>query len=362
MKLRRNLTFLAVVLALAFCFAQTARAQITQDNITTINSTFSTSSLNWSHSVAGSNRILIVGVSYRDGNITTTNVTFAGTNLTRIGFRAGTGNDNRAELWYMIAPPTGSSPVTVTVSPAKQVAACAISFTGVNQTTPLNTFASAAGQSLTPSVNVPSAAGELVVDALSANSEGLYVNANAGQTQRWTLQTGVGLFDVRSGGSTKPGAGPSVNMGWTMGVLTTWSIVAVSLKPVPAVPPNVALVKSVTPSGNQLPGTDLTYTVNFTSNGGAAVSNLVITDAIPANTDFKVNSETHSLGTTGLTVTVNYSNDNGATWTYIPVSGGGSAPPGYDRKVTTTRWAFSGLLVQTSPNNTGSVSFTTRIR
>ena len=125
---------------------------------------------------------------------------------------------------------------------------------------------------------------------------------------------------------------------------------------------NLVLSKAVSPTGSQLPGTDLTYTVTFTNSGGAAASNFVISDAIPANTDFKVGSVVNTLGTTGLTVTVAYSNDNGSTWTYTPVSGGGSAPAGYDRNVTTVRWSFTGSLSQTSPNNTGNVKFTARIR
>ena len=96
--------------------------------------------------------------------------------------------------------------------------------------------------------------------------------------------------------------------------------------------------------------------------GGCAASSFVIADPLPANTDFKVGSVTSSLGTTGLTVAVAYSNNGGSTWVYTPASGGGGAPSGYDRSVTNVRWIFTGNLSQTSPNNTGSVSFVSRIR
>ena len=126
--------------------------------------------------------------------------------------------------------------------------------------------------------------------------------------------------------------------------------------------PNVGLVKSVSPSGSQIPGTDLAYTITFTNSGGAAAQSLVIKDAIPSSTDFKVGSANSSLGTTGLTVVIAYSNDGGTTFVYSPASGGGGAPAGYDRNVTNVRWTFSGNLSQTSPNNAGSVSFVARIR
>lgn len=127
-------------------------------------------------------------------------------------------------------------------------------------------------------------------------------------------------------------------------------------------PPDVALVKSVSPSGSVLPGSDLSYTIAFTNGGGAPATGLAIIDPIPPDTDFKIGSVTTTLGTTGLTVAVQYSNDGGTTWAYTPVDGGGGAPAGYDRLVTHVRWSFNGNLSQTVPNNAGSVSFVVRIR
>jgi uncharacterized repeat protein (TIGR01451 family) len=126
--------------------------------------------------------------------------------------------------------------------------------------------------------------------------------------------------------------------------------------------PNVALLNSVTPSGTQPPGTDLVYTVAFTNGGGQGAQVFIVVDPIPANTDFKIGSPSTVLGTTGMTVAVEYSNDNAATWTYTPVSGGGGASANYDRAVTHVRWRFTGNLSQGSPNNTGSISVTAKIR
>ncbi|HEY3025197.1 MAG TPA: hypothetical protein VGJ55_03500 [Pyrinomonadaceae bacterium] len=137
-------------------------------------------------------------------------------------------------------------------------------------------------------------------------------------------------------------------------------------------PPNVDLVKSVNPSGTQLPGTDLVYTIIYTNTGGQPATNFIVVDPnllnadplerVLHNVDFKVGSSTSSPGTTGLVAAFEYSNDGGTTWTYVPVSAGGGAPAGYDRNVTNVRWSFTGNLSQTTPNNTGSVGFTVRIR
>lgn len=130
-------------------------------------------------------------------------------------------------------------------------------------------------------------------------------------------------------------------------------------------PPDVSLVKSVSPSGTQVPGTDLTYTVAFSNSGDTAAQQFVVVDPSPSttlkindNTDFKVGSVVTTLG--GLTgVTVAYSNDGGATWTYTPASGAGGAPTGYDRTVTHIRWTFTGTLAAAA---SGSIAFTARIR
>lgn len=127
--------------------------------------------------------------------------------------------------------------------------------------------------------------------------------------------------------------------------------------------PNVSLVKVVTPTGNQVPGTDLTYSITFTNNGGAGAQIFVINDPVPPNTDFKIGSSTINSGTTGLTIVTEYSDDNGVSWSYLPASGGGGASVGYDRNVKAIRWRVTaGNLSQTSPNNIGEVGFIVKIR
>lgn len=138
--------------------------------------------------------------------------------------------------------------------------------------------------------------------------------------------------------------------------------------------PSVALVKSCTSPANcttaaQLPGTDITYQIQFTNTGGQNASGLRIVDGVPDNMDYKLSSATASVGTTGLTFTIEFSSDYDAlnptlaTWTYTPLSTGGGASAGYDRLVKAVRWRVtSGSLPNTSPNNTGNVSFVAKIR
>lgn len=141
-----------------------------------------------------------------------------------------------------------------------------------------------------------------------------------------------------------------------------------------SLPPNVTLAKSCSApanceSENQLPGADLTYTIVFANSGGQSAQGLTIVDAIPANTDFKIGTAA-VVAPSGMTFAIEYSFDYNpadppaATWTNAPpVSGGGGASAGYNALVKAIRWRnTAGLLSNSSPNNSGSVNFTVKIR
>jgi uncharacterized repeat protein (TIGR01451 family) len=126
--------------------------------------------------------------------------------------------------------------------------------------------------------------------------------------------------------------------------------------------PYDTLVNAVSPTGNQPPGTNLTYTTTFLNDGAASSLANSIVNPIPANTYFQVGSATSAIATTGLTVAIAYSNNGGGSYAYTPVSGGGGAPSGYDRNVTNVRWSFTGTLSQLAGAGTGSVAMTVMIQ
>ena len=181
-------------------------------------------SLTWAHTVgaAGTNRILIVGVSYRTGGTSITGVTYGGQSLTFIGGISVTGG--RVELWYIVAPLTGTNDVVVSGTGKKEKIAGATSWTGVHQTTPLGAAAFATGTSITPSVNVTSATGEVVVDTVEATDSASLAVGGA-QTQWWNVSQGSYL----GGGSSESGAA-TTTMSWTLSGSFDWSIGAVPLK------------------------------------------------------------------------------------------------------------------------------------
>ena len=125
--------------------------------------------------------------------------------------------------------------------------------------------------------------------------------------------------------------------------------------------PNLTTGKAVNPSGTQLPGTDLTYTVTITNDGNDDATGVVVVDSLAVELDFKVGSVVNNLPS-GVSATVEYSDDAGSTWTYVPVSAGCGAPATFDSCVTHIRWTLQNDLSYVGPDNTGNVEFVARIQ
>jgi hypothetical protein len=192
-------------------------------------------SLTISHATAGSNRLMLVGVSIHNyASETVSSITYNGVALIQVGSSTNA-MDSRVEIWRLIAPPTGTYDVVITFSAELSSAARAgvMTFTGVNQTTPLGTFASAIGSASPATVNVTSAANELVFDTVGSEgpSSPFSLTVGAGQTQRWNSAI-MGYDRFLAAGSTEPGAA-SVTMSWTIvpAASVPWAIGAVPIKP-----------------------------------------------------------------------------------------------------------------------------------
>ena len=121
------------------------------------------------------------------------------------------------------------------------------------------------------------------------------------------------------------------------------------------------LTKAVNPLGNQPPGTELTYTTDYMNIGTDQLTNVIVYDAVPTFTQFRVGSATAGVPPATITlITIEYSDDGGATWTHVPVSGGGGAPANFDANVTNVRFVMTGNIAAGDGSATG-VGFTVRI-
>ncbi len=195
------------------------------------------SSITFSHTPgAGTNRLMLVGISWSgEGTArTVTGVTFGGTSLTPVGTYNYTDN-NRLVAIYSLKETFGTTAASVVVnfSGAVWAYAGAVTFAGVDQTTPLGAFSGAAGNSTTPSVGVTTASGDLVFDTVAANNNLNNFNVGASQSQQWNVNQQTDTTSgIRGAASTEPAptGGGAVTMSWTTSS-TTWAIGAVPIKP-----------------------------------------------------------------------------------------------------------------------------------
>lgn len=187
--------------------------------------------LTWSHSCSGTNRLLIVGVSFAAGGAyggtdfgVTLSATYNGIPMVSLGVRhSGEGADGFGQLFYLVNPPAGTYTVSVSqsgwTSNNADILAGSISFSGVSQSTPVQNYASSVGTTSPSSLAVASAAGNMTValivsgDAISSDSQTSRILRNLNSS------TGAGNISM----STAPG-GTSVNFSYTLNT-NDWSAV-----------------------------------------------------------------------------------------------------------------------------------------
>src|ERR1041384_5149589 len=149
------------------------------------------SSVTFPLNVSGSNRLLgvQVGVAANDGASSITGATYAGVSMTQVlqSFRAGGGGDRQATL-VLVNPTLGVNDVIVRMAGSKPMNVGAISYNGVDQTSPVGatTFVQNAS-STAHSVQLTT-----TMDNSLVLSNFLWYSASvpltgfgAGQTQRW---------------------------------------------------------------------------------------------------------------------------------------------------------------------------------
>jgi len=181
----------------------------------------------------------------------------------------------------------------------------------------------------------------------SINSVTLAAGASENIVVQISIPGGVSVGTVENGTITVTGN----TYGATDSALDVTTIVA----------GNLVLSKSVNPSGDQLPGTELTYRTDYSNVGTAALDSIAIYDPVPNWTQYRVGSASSGTLAAGISaIAIEFSDDGGSSWTYTPVSGGGGAPANFDSNVTDIRWVLTGTLAGGDGTADG-VSFVVRI-
>lgn len=204
------------------------------------------STFSWSHTVTGSNPILVVGIFGNTGSsgYTVSGVTYNGVSLT-VQQTLLASSAYLTWIGYLIGPSTGTNTIQVTLSTAAgsggpNVFAGATSFTGVDQVNPIDSAGTTqAGTSAsTVTLNVTTAnANAWIVDVVADKYNNGTPTANSPQVAGYRSPNFAGSIN---GGTSYQGpvATPaSTSDTWTVaggGTQTAWSLAAFSINPLSA--------------------------------------------------------------------------------------------------------------------------------
>lgn len=202
----------------------------------------SAASATWTHNVTSgvANSLVVValggsGVDGTNNNPVFSGVTYNGvamTNLQRVAGNAGSSANRIIDLWYLIAPPSGSKTIVATLngsagSVQSNIFPASISFGGVNQSTPFGTPVTAASaNTAAQSVVTSGVSKDLVLAAISARTTQNPPGTGAGQITQWELNKGDNtqvMATIQTGGS-------SVTSSFSWATASTGALVAVPVK------------------------------------------------------------------------------------------------------------------------------------
>ncbi len=169
-------------------------------------------SITWAHQVdEHDNRLLVVGVTVRAYQ-SVSGITYGGVALTKAGSaQYGSGDNPRAELWYLAAPAVGTANVVVSLSGSDFAQAVAVSFYNARQDVPVGSVVTANGGVSPANITASAELGDLALDVVG------YWGASAASADAGQSALGAASSDGswRIGVSSKVGVG-SLPMGWSL--------------------------------------------------------------------------------------------------------------------------------------------------
>ncbi len=174
-------------------------------------------------SITGSNLVLVAGVATYQGETVVGMKWNTTESLTKITSVAGAveSQTQDTELWYLKAPTTGSHKIDVTFSSAPTFAAgVAVSYTGVNQTTPIFSFNTGVNNSTSTAETLGTTAtggNNCWLSGIIFRRAGSGPTAGAGTTAR--VGQGDDITNWDSNGGVTAG---TPQLAWTGGAGTTW--------------------------------------------------------------------------------------------------------------------------------------------
>ena len=156
-----------------------------------------TSTLTVSHTTSGSDRLLVVAVASNIDQVT--GVTYAGVSMSLAAKKAYSSPTETIYIYYLAGPASGTNDIVVSRTGTSSYGLVAASYTGVDQTTPVdatNTGTNAVGTSSTLSVTstVDNCWNIMMFGLQRGTTAGTGVGATRGSVPTWNL----GYFDTNA--------------------------------------------------------------------------------------------------------------------------------------------------------------------
>jgi len=171
-------------------------------------------SVTWSHTCSGANRILFVGVSCPSTR-TISSVTYNGVGMTNINRSSGS---QTVALYYLIAPATGANNVVVTVDSSTFIYCDATSYTGVKQSSQPDANNTSSTTSTTVTTSVTTIADNCWSVLIARGESDGVTSAGTGSTSRVSSSGYVQMYD--SNGNITPAGSYSMSTTQSSQVVT----------------------------------------------------------------------------------------------------------------------------------------------
>jgi hypothetical protein len=197
------------------------------------SASFGSNSVSWNHTTgSGSNRIMIVGVSIKSSTVSVSSITYGAQSLTKIRSDFNSGGSIRSELWYLIAPASGTATVTVNLSGYAAATGGSCTYTGVAQTSPIDNSNGGSGSSTSPSQSVTvNTANSFLIGHVAISGNAAVSSEGSGQTQRWDQS--IPGANRGHGSEQGPDGTGSQSTSWSLSSSAYWAVSVVAFKPAP---------------------------------------------------------------------------------------------------------------------------------
>ena len=212
-----------------------------------------------------------------------------------------------------------------------------------------------------------------LIDVLDVNNNVILPATNMTQVQDISA-SGEKIYQF-SGAAPDWSSGPyTLRVRANEGTEGTVFAMGTRLMAVSPLPPQLSLIRNVsvasgTPgtSVNASPGDPLTYAIVLGNTGTGSATEVVLEERLDRYVSFNLNGFgtaqpfelTQGSVPSGLSMgQITYSSNQGISFDYVPVSGGGGAPTGFDTRVTHFRIRFNGDM---APQGTLQLHYRARV-